>query len=183
MVKIICEGKSDKNKIIELLSFLSIQYNDNNFIVMGNKSNIFNTNNDKYRTLLELIKIDKIGRILFVVDADYKKDNNKYGGYENTKKELNILIKNLDIESISTFFISCDPSSKDGYIESLLLSTVDTSLMKCYEEFLDCIEFKEKNSHKYIMEQLHKVTSPEKPYDFTNDNFKILIEKLNTLFV
>ncbi len=182
MVKIICEGKSDKNKIIELLLFLNIQYNDNNFIIMGNKSNIFNTNNDKYKTLLELIRVDKIRKILFIVDADYKKDNNKYGGYENTKKELNILVGSLNIESKSTFFISCNPSSKDGYFESLLLSTVDVTLMKCYDEFLNCIEFKEKNHHKYIMEQLHKITSPEKPYDFSNENFKILIKKLNALF-
>jgi hypothetical protein len=43
---------------------------------------------------------------------------------------------------------SCDPSSTDGYLESLLLSTVDENLKKCYGEFLDCIEFQEKNHHK-----------------------------------
>jgi len=38
--------------------------------------------------------------------------------------------------------------------------------------FLDCIEFKEKNQHKYIMEQLHKITKPNKPYDFGHENFE-----------
>jgi hypothetical protein len=182
MVKIICEGNSDKNKIGELLAFLDIEYNDDNFVVMGNKSNVFKTNNDNYRTLLQLIQADKIEKILFVVDADYQKDNSESGGYENTQKKLDILIQKLNIEDMSSLFISCNPISKDGYLESLLLSTVDDNLRNCYDEFLDCIELKEKNHHKYIMEQLHKITKPNKPYDFNHDNFKILRDELRSLF-
>lgn len=182
MVKIICEGNSDKNKIMEFLSFLSINYSDDNFVVMGNKSNIFDIDNEKYKTLLELIKAEKVENILFIVDADYQKDNNRYGGYNKTNNELNILINSLKIKDISDFYISCNPSSKDGYLESLLLSTVNTNLKKCYSDFLDCIEFEDKNHHKYIMEQLHKITSPKKPYNFSHDNFKILKEKLNNIF-
>ncbi len=182
MVKIICEGNSDKNKIGELLAFLGIEYSDDNFVVMGNKSNVFKSNHDNYRTLLRLILADKIENILFVVDADYQKDNSEYGGYENTQKKLDILIKKLNIEDMSSLFISCNPISKDGYLESLLLSTVDDNLRNCYDDFLDCIEFKEKNHHKYIMEQLHKITKPNKPYDFNHDNFKILRDELISLF-
>lgn len=182
MVKVICEGISDKNKIVELLLYLGIEHSEDNFIVMGNKSNIFKVDNDKYKTLQVLIKADKIEKIFFIIDADYKKDNNKYGGYDNTLYELKNLITNLKIESKSDFFISCNPSTKDGYFETLLLSTVDDNLKKCYDEFLDCIEFKNKSHHKYIMEQLHKLTSPEKPYDFSSDNFKELKDKLIKIF-
>jgi len=182
MVKIICEGSSDKNKIAELLGYLEINYREDNFIIMGNKNNIFQIGNNKYKTLKELMKAEKIEKIFFIVDADYKKDNNKYGGYENTQNELRKLINNLKIENKSDFFISCNPTTKDGYLESLLLSTVDENLKKCYDEFLNCIEFEEKNKHKYMIEQLHKLTSPQKPYNFSNDNFNELKEKLIKLF-
>jgi hypothetical protein len=125
MVKIICEGSSDKNKIKELLDFLDIEYSNDNFVVMGNKSNIFKSNHDNYRTILTLIDADKIDKILFVVDADYQKDNSEYGGYENSQNRLKELIEKLNIVEISSWFISCNPDSKDGYLESLLLSTVD----------------------------------------------------------
>lgn len=182
MVKIVCEGKSDKNKIKEILTFLEINSSDDNFIVMGNKSTILKENDDRYKTLTTLIKAQKIEKILFIVDADYQKDNSLYGGYENTENALNILIETLNIKSMSSFYISCNSLSKDGYLESLLLSTVDTNLKLCYDEFLDCIEFKEKNHHKYIMEQLHKLTSPNKPYDLEHPYFDVLISKLKNLF-
>ena len=64
----------------------------------------------------------------------------------------------------------------------MLLSTVDDNLKICYDEFLDCIDFKEKNQHKYIMEQLHKITQPNKPYNFNDQYFNELKEKLKQLF-
>jgi hypothetical protein len=174
MVKIICEGPTDKNKISELLTFLNISYNDDNFIVMGNKSNIFKEEDTRYKVLLGLIKSDKIEQVLFIVDADYQKDNHIYGGYDKTKNEIEKLFINLKVKNISDYYITCNPISKDGYLESLLLSTVDDNLKICYDEFLDCIDFKEKNQHKYIMEQLHKITQPNKPYNFNNQNFNEL---------
>ncbi len=182
MVKIVCEGKTDKNKISELLEFLEITYTQDNFIVMGNKSNIFKQEDDKYKTLLKLKEVDKIESILFVVDADYEKDNNIYGGYDNTKNEIEKLLVTLDIKNISDYYITCNLDTKDGFLESLLLSTVEDNLKDCYDEFLDCIEFNEKNHHKYIMEQLHKITQPEKPYDFDHKNFNELKEKLINIF-
>jgi len=182
MVKVVCEGKSDKNKIKEILDFLEIKSSDDTFIIMGNKSTIFKEDDDRYKTLLTLIKAQKVEKILFIVDADYKKDNSIYGGYNNTKSALEILIEKLNVKNISDFYISCNPFTKDGYLESLLLSTVDENLKECYDGFLDCIEFEEKNHHKYIMEQLHKITSPKKPYDLMHNNFMEFKEKLSLLF-
>jgi len=182
MVKIICEGKTDKNKIIELLEFLDISYSDDYFIIMGNKSNFFKLDNSKYKTLQQLIKADKIDKILFIIDADYHEDNKEYGGYRNTKEKIEQLLLDLNIEKISDYYITCNPNTQDGYLESLLLSTVDNNLKQCYNEFLDCIDFKEKNQHKYIMEQLHKITQPNKPYNFNHKNFRELREKLIKLF-
>jgi len=185
MVKIICEGKSDKKLITNFIDFLGYEgcYSDDNFIVMGNKSNIFKDDDPRYKTLIQLIDTDKISKIVFIVDADYEADNNTYGGYDNTKKEIEAFITKLKLEKISEYFISCDPTTKDGYLESLLLSTVDENLKSCYSEFLDCVDFKEKSQHKYIMEQLHRITSPNKPYDFSHQNFDELRMKLEKLFI
>ena len=111
-----------------------------------------------------------------------KKDNKQYGGYSNIEKKIEALLMNLNINSISDYYITCNPITKDGYLESLLLSTVDNNLKQCYSKFLDCIDFKEKNQHKYIMEQLHKITKPNKPYEFHHKNFRELREKLIKLF-
>ena len=183
MVKIVCEGKTDKNKIAELLQFLDINYSDDNFIVMGNKSNIFKIDDIRYKTLKQLIKVDKISKILFIVDADYLSNDTKYGGYDNTIQALNSLFIKLDIENLSNFYISCNPIKKDGYLESLLLSTVDGNLKKCYSEFLDCLNIKEKKNYKNMMEELHRVTKPNKPYDFNHVNFEELKDKLIMLFL
>jgi len=182
MVKIICEGKTDKNFIKNFLEFLGIEISDDNFIVMGNKSNIFKIDNKEYKTLVALIKAEKIEKVLFIVDSDYQQDNAKFGGYENTQKEIEKLLDELRIREISDYFISCNPTTKEGYLESLILSTIDENLKKCYMEFLDCIEFKEKNHHKYIVTELHKLTKPNKPYNFNHKNFDILKEKLIKMF-
>jgi len=182
MVKIVCEGKTDKNFIKSFLEFLGIEISDDNFIIMGNKSNIFKIDNKEYKTLLALVKAEKVEKVLFIVDADYQKDNAKFGGYENTKNEIEKLLDKLKIKEISDYFITCNPTTKDGYLESLILSTIDENLTKCYIEFLDCIEFKEKNHHKYIVTELHKLTKPNKPYDFNHQNFNELKKKLKNVF-
>jgi len=185
VVKIVCEGTTDKNKLKEALNFFGIEYKDDIFIVMKNKSNFFKLEleyNDKYATLQTLIQADKIDKILFVIDADYKQNDSVYGGYENSKIAIETTIAALQIKELSDFYICCDPNTKDGYLESLLLSTVDENLKKCYSDFLDCIDIKEKSNHKNIMEQLHKITKPNRPYDFEHANFKELISKLKALF-
>lgn len=182
MVKIVCEGRTDKNKIQELLEHLGIEYSENDFIVMGNKSNCFKKDDARYKTLLTLIKAEKIEKVLFIIDADDIENDNKFGGYENTEKKLRQLINTLDIHKISTIYIMCDPISKEGYLESLLLSTVDSNPKQCYDELLDCLKMPNKNNNKYVMEQLHRLSNPDNPYDFEHENFKDLKEKLSNHF-
>lgn len=180
MVRVVCEGKTDKNKLKEILDFLGIEYTDTNFTDMGDKSKVLDNKNHK--ALAQLIRTGQIDKVLFVIDADYEQNDSVYGGYENSKRAIENTIAVLQIQEFSDFYICYDPNTKDGYLESLLLSTVDENLKKCYSDFLDCIDIKEKSNHKNIMEQLHKITKPNRPYDFNHINFKELISKLKALF-
>jgi hypothetical protein len=138
--------------------------------------------NDKCATLKALIQADKIDKVLFVIDADYEENDDVYGGYENSKRAIENVITSLNLQDLADYYICCDPVLKNGYLESLLLSTVDENLKKCYDDFLRCIGSMKKNTHKNIMEQLHKITKPEKPYDFNHENFGELTGKLKALF-
>jgi len=181
MVKIVCEGKTDKNKISEILAFLEIPYNDDNFIVVGNKQNLLNNNIVEYRTLKSKINNDMVSNVLFLVDVDYKKDDTTHG-YKNTQARIIKLIKDLILEEISDYCLLCDPKSKDGFLESLLLSTVPEDVKKCFDELLECKELTYKHNHKNILEEFYRISKPIKPYDFNHQNFDELKQKLQNLF-
>jgi 5S rRNA maturation endonuclease (ribonuclease M5) len=183
MVKIVCEGQSDKNKISEILDFLDIEYSDNNFIILGNKENLLNCDRVEYRTLKGLCKSGQVYKILFLTDADYIKDDKNHG-YDNTKQRVQSLIDDLKLGSFTDcdYYILCDPNTKDGFLESLLLSTISDEIKKCFVELLKCKELEHKNNHKNILEEFYRISSPNRPYDFTHENFTPLKEKLENLF-
>ena len=176
---ILHEGKDDKKYIKRVCEYLNIEVSDENFYEMGSKSTFFKEDNPIY----SMIKNDpRVEKILFVIDADYKKDNSIYGGYENSQRELIKIIDNLELKSISDFYIACDPKTKDGYFETLFYSCVPEDLKKCYNSFMDCSKFKAKQNYKTIITKLHELSSPSKPYSFDHENFDELKEKLINLF-
>ena len=186
-VRIICEGRTDKNNLKNLINHMNeeehLKFNvtDNSFIVMGNKSYLLDDKSAGYCTLLNQVKLNIVTKLLFIVDADDVKDNATSGGFINTQQKIGDLITSLNIAGISDYFIACDPNTKTGYFESLLLSTVDKELKKCYEEFLNCSKLTAKDNQKTIMEELHRLTKPDKPYDFSHPNFDELKRKLKNL--
>ena len=162
--------------------YFEFEVTDDNFIVTGNKSYLLDDKYAGYRNLLNQIKLGIVIKLLFIVDADYEENNAQLGGFDNTKNKIVELINSLNVAEISNYFIGCDPKTKKGYFESLLLSTVDDELKKCYEEFLNCLKLTAKDNQKTIMEKLHRLTQPKKPYDFSHSNFKELKQKLEKLF-
>lgn len=186
MVAIFHEGNSKKthdNELIKLLiKNLGLEIEQIKFFGMGNKSNFFKKNNDNYKELLLDIKREEIDKVLLIADADYLENDHKFGGYENTKKELKIVIKALDIESISDIYITCDPNDKCGYLESLILSSIPTEQKKCIKTFLKCSNFSSKENHKSILNKIYKTAYPKAPYDFEHENFDELKKKLRHLF-
>ncbi|MEA1893425.1 MAG: hypothetical protein U9N33_12055 [Campylobacterota bacterium] len=185
-VAILHEGKSDKsldNKILKLLlNNLGFNENQVEFFGFGNKSNFYKLDNIKYSRLKLQIDEELISKVLFVVDADYEANDKTYGGHENTLSELNNIRQSLDMEDISDIYVTCDPVTKDGYLESLILSSIPQTQKECIETFLKCSEFKSKENHKAILNQIYNSAYPDAPYDFSHQNFNDLKQKLKNLF-
>ena len=182
MVRVICEGKSDVKQIKSILTFLKINFKEYNFIFTNGKSFLVDSTTPTYKTLLEHIVNGFVQKILFVVDVDNVENDQSLSGKENTLSKIKNLQKDLNIEAISDYYLACDPQTKKGYFESLLLSTVDKEVIKCYEGFRTCSKLNSKAVDKNILTELHNLTKPEKPYDFEHPNFYELKEKLKNLF-
>ena len=185
-VAILHEGNSKKTNDNELLKLLlkelSLDIDRVEFFGLGSKSNFFKLDNDRYRRIKVQLKEKVLSKVLFVVDADYIENDATYGGVENTKSELLKIIKELDIESHSDIYITCDPTEQCGYLESLILSTIPQEQKECIETFLECSDFKSKENHKSILNQIYKTAYPKAPFDFSHQNFNELKQKLKNLF-
>lgn len=178
---IICEGKTDQAFLETLLKHCEILSEQIDFYVMGNKSSFFKPENKKYRELLPKIQADQVERVLFVIDADCFENDQKYGGIENTQRELNLIIQQHNIASISKVFINGDPRTKTGYLESLILATIPAEQRACIKNFLDCSQFKSKENHKTIVNQIYNIAYPNAPYNFEHQYFNALKNKLRWL--
>lgn len=185
-VAILHEGNSKKTADNELLKLLVEDLKlDNQYIEyfgFGSKSNFFKKDNEKYNRIKLQLEEKVLSKILFVVDADYIKNDSTYGGFENTLEEIIKIRKELNIYKISDLYITCDFDTKDGYLESLILSSIPQEQKDCIENFLDCSEFKSKENHKAILNQIYKSAYPNAPFDFSHPNFDILKQKLKNLF-
>lgn len=172
MVAILHEGKDDKKYIKRILEHLNLEFSDENFHEMNNKSNFFKEEYFVYKLLKQKIENEEIEKILFILDVDNPRDNDVYGGKENTLKELQDTINKLDFTFKYEIFVVCEPNSNEGYFETLLLSSVDEEIKNCYTNFMKCTGFEGKEQTKTIMTKLHEFSSPKKPYSFEHNNFK-----------
>jgi hypothetical protein len=180
-VAILCEGKTDKEFLKLFLKDLGADTTKIVFFVLGNKSNFFKQDNKNYKELLIKINTETVDKILFVLDADSIENDSLYGGYSNTENKLNKIISSLKLLNYDTYIV-CDPTTKTGYLESLILSTLNIKQKQCINDFLKCSEFKNKKNHKAIINQIYKQAYPNAPYDFSHQNFKELKAKLKDLF-
>lgn len=179
---IICEGKNDIKFLTALLKHCEISSEHIEFYAMGGKSCFFKPDDDKYqKLLLPRIQADQVERVLFVIDADCFENDQKYGGVENTQRELNLIIQQHNIASNSEIFISYDPETEIGYLESLILATIPAEQRACIEEFLKCSQFKSKENHKGIVNHIYSIAYPNAPYNFEHQYFNALKNKLRWL--
>ncbi len=181
-IAIVCEGKSDKEFLKKVIAHLGFPENNASFYTLGGKSKFFDLTNKSYQDIKLEIKSGQIDNILFVVDADDEKSDMKNGGYENTQLALNALISELGFNLISQTYIMCDPITKTGYLESLILSTISEKQRNCISCFLNCSEFKEKENHKAILNEIYNLGYPNSPFNFKHQNFNSLKEKLKNIF-
>ena len=185
-VAIFHEGNSQRTQDNELLQLLleslGLDVSKVRFVGMGAKSNFFKEDNKNYKELQLSIKNESIEKVLFVVDADSEENDAKYGGFENTKQELEKTLFSLGLDACSDIYVTCDPDNQCGYLESLILSTISDDQKKCIEDFLKCSNFKSKENHKAILNKIYNMGYPDAPYDFSHKNFDGLKEKLKALF-
>ncbi len=182
-------GSTDHNLLKELIEQLSEEnrelftLNRVEFYGMSGKSNFFKKDHPKYKNLLPLIEADQITKVLFTMDADCHENDAVYGGYNNTLASWKEFVTDtLKIDKISDFYIICDPTTQTGYVESLLLSTLDNEKKACIETFLNCSDFKAKGNDKAIFNRICKTAYPYAPYDLQHAHFDELKQKLRELF-
>jgi hypothetical protein len=173
---------SDKKLIKNLLANLGFDANSIYFDGFGSKDNFFKKDSKKYLKLKEFVEAGQIDKILFIVDADYEKDDAKYKGFENTENELRRIINELGLQDIARFYIVCDPVSKTGYLESLILASLPEEKRKCIECFVKCSEINPKQIHKTIINNIYTIAYPDPPYNFDHPYFGELKTALTNLF-
>ncbi|MDD4929134.1 MAG: hypothetical protein PHP85_07655 [Gallionella sp.] len=179
-VAIICEGKGDRGFLEEFIKHLKIETKPN-FYTLSGKSNLLDPTHTKYQEL-KIVVAAEPHKLLFVVDADDVKNDTRHGGFENTQQTLNQVIAELELGEVSNTYIMCDPMTKIGYLESLILSTIPEHQKNCIQSFLECSEFKSKENHKTILNSIYKTAYPNTPYDFAHPHFDELKNKLSSLF-
>jgi hypothetical protein len=152
------------------------------FYPMGTKSNFFKLDCTEYKILKQRVSRNQVKKILFVADADYKKDNEKTGGLKNTESALNEVICELGFQDICQIYVPRD-SDEEGYLESLVLSSLPQNKKDCIERFVKCSQINPKKIHKTILYRIYKVAYPDPPYNFAHRNFDELKTKLTQLFI
>lgn len=179
------EKNTHDNQLIRLLmQSLKLNVDTVSFFGMGTKSNFFKPENYP-EFLKEGVNAGTIEKVLFVVDSDCFENDNKYGGYENTEKELKNIITELGFQNVSSIHIMYDPTTKTktGYLESFLLSTIPEDRMKCIDTFLKCSGFIAKSGDKSTYQRVYEsIAYPFHPYRFDHSHFDELKTTLEALF-
>ncbi|WP_321777707.1 DUF3226 domain-containing protein [Sulfurimonas sp.] len=176
MVIIAYEGKTDKEFLNSLLSTYQLPQNEVTYFNFKGKDNILNGAHSYYNEI-EKKYIDKINKILIVVDADNEKDPNPNRGYEASEEALKNLIKDLDFNIDIEYHIMCD-CNKEGNLESFLLSVLDDTQQECIKTFKEC--YKYELTDKWAYNTFYK--QKKHPFDFSHENFNELKKKLQNLF-
>ncbi|WP_457562088.1 hypothetical protein [Caminibacter pacificus] len=169
-------GKSEENHIVRILDLQKIEnniYSDAQnrkiiFYKMRGKGNLLKEEN--YNGIIQ-----KSNKFLFILDADED--------FQKTQKDIQNLINNLTktFGIKADYFISCNPNTKKGNIEVLLLECVKEDLKKCYSDFLDCMgkDNLSKYQAKNLLQRMFEIKNP--PYELDCEYFNELRKKFISL--
>ena len=180
---ILCEGGDDVGFLTKFCKkYLKLDMNKIKIEKIGKK----NDKNGKsafweestYQIIKQEVHLGQYSKILFMVDADYPENDAKYGGLTNSEKALKQIIGTLGFTEKAKYFIACDPTTKTGNLEHLILSTIDDTKKECINELLKCVLEMDVHSDKKIVLSSYEAIFKESPYNYTHDNFKELRELL-----
>ena len=178
MVKIIVEGNDDKNLLTTLLRKLEL--GDKNklesyILSMGGKAKLLDCKQQKYEKITEKIKLNKITKVLFIFDCDFKKDDNECGGYDKSEECFQQLKKDLNWNIEVDYYIF------DKNLDYFLIESLPKK-KECFIDFEKCLDLKEISPNRKPIANLYRNLYPNNPYDFSHQNFNELKQKLRNLF-
>ncbi|MBL0687276.1 MAG: hypothetical protein JJV94_05580 [Sulfurospirillum sp.] len=178
MVAIIFEGKSDKDMLDEFCNYHDLPKDKIKYFNFEGKDNIFEKNHEYYKEIKDGINdLQSIDKMLIIVDADDKNDENKNRGFKASEDKLKELIANFKFKIPIDYYIMCD-ENEIGNLESLLLSMLDEGQQNCIKAFKKC--YKHVLSDKWVYNSFYK--HKKNKIDFDHNNFKPLKMKLTDLF-
>lgn len=174
---ILCEGKQDE-KFLNLFCKTYLELESKIFSVkrLGNKSNFFKE--ESYTQIKQQVQTGMFDKVLFVLDSDFEESDAVKGGYANTETFIKEMIAKLGFEELADYYISCDPSTTNGNLEHLILSTMDSAKKECVESFIECIDGKEAHDNKKIVLTGYQAIFKEAPYNFDHAHFEELKNKI-----
>ena len=185
-VRIFVEGNDDKNFLIALLNDLKNSkaldidksVNFNNYIeVMGSKSKLLDASNFKYQKITPKIGFS-IKRVLFIFDCDFKADDSKCNGIDNSKRCFERLIKELNWDNISIDYYIFDKN-----LDYFLVETIKDK--ECYDYFdrlVECSGIENIKPNRKPIANLYRDLYPYPQFDLKDSRFQEIKDKLIKLF-
>lgn len=177
MVAILFEGIADEEVLNSILKEYELPKKEVLFYNFEGKDKIFNISNKYYDEIETDIEVGRIEKILIIVDADSKNDLAPNRGFINSKNKLEETIEKLNFDAPIDYYIMCD-KTKEGNLESFLLSILDKEQQECISKFREC--YKHELSDKSVYNTFYK--QKKEPFNFNHQNFDLLKEKLTNLF-
>ena len=113
--------KNDRNLNMEEIKQFTLlgKVNNNNNIYIGNIRGVSKLNSAYVTELIENPQFYKLDKILFIMDADYR-ENNESGFIRMEKSIVDIIKKIQETRNIKTDYFISPNNRDDGMIENLL---------------------------------------------------------------
>ena len=115
----------------EIKQFTFLGKVNNNNIYIGNISGVKNLNSVYVTELIESSQFYKLDKILFIMDADYR-ENNESGFIRMEKSIVDIIKKIQETRNIKTDYFISPNNRDDGMIENLLIEAIKCKEIKEY---------------------------------------------------
>ena len=186
MVRVFVEGSDDEKFIIKVLQdliknnqlALSKRINFKSYInILGSKAKLLDATQSKYIQVTNEIELGEVKKALFIFDSDFEKDDKNCNGMENSQKCFDKLIKELDWK------IEVDVYVFNKNLDYFLVETINKK--ECYEHFdklVECLNVEELKPNKKSIANLYRDLYPYPQFDFKDDRFQPLKDKLTDLF-
>jgi len=186
MVRVFVEGADDEKFIIKIIQdlikinalLLPKKTNFKSYInIMGNKMKLLDASQSKYKQVTEEISLGEIKKVLFIFDCDFEKDDNNCNGLQASQKCFYDLKERLDWSIPIDFYIF------DKNLDYFLVNTIKDK--ECYEHFdnlVECLEVENLRPNKKPIANLYRDLYPYPQFDFKDDRFNPIKQKLLNLF-